>query len=71
MEEALIETNNYNLIVNSLENSIEKNNKESDLNNIEIIKTPKKNEDKNQILPKIIFSNLKEELDNFNIKKKN
>ena len=71
LEEALIETNNYNLIVNSLENSIEKNNKESDLNNIEIIKTPKKNEDKNQILPKIIFSNLKEELDNFNIKKKN
>ena len=70
LNDILIDTKNYNSNFNSLECSFDKNISESNLNKIEIIKTPKKNEDKFQIPIKNIYSNLFEELNAFNINKK-
>ena len=66
----LIETKNYDSNLTSLECSLDPDKKESNLNNYEIIKTPKKDEDKFQIPIKNIYLNLFEELNTFNTNKK-
>ena len=70
LKDILIETKNYDSNFNSLECSFDKNISESNLNKIEIIKTPKKVEDTFQIPIKNIYSKLFEELNAFNINKK-
>ena len=69
MGDILIDSkNHYDL--NSLESPRNKINSEYNSNNTEIVKTPKKVEDKFQIAPKNIISNLLEELNSFNKKSK-